>query len=361
MWAHLDSTACAEAGMRLRKAVEAFWVAVAISYTAAAGELPTASYPVDSMGDMMPRWDEANHRVLSYQTQTSAGQVAVQITSIDRSEPTVKINVLKDFPGAVKAVVVGVTPGADRSIAVACRVLYPQRARASGLKELILTYDPAGKLIKIWDVAPYEPRALSSDERGNVYSLGIRFDAHPPADYPMLVEYTPDGKIAREMLAASSFPAGVDPTEWSTETGSPSLKVFQDRVYLYAAGSGDAFVLDRSGNILSRYAVRRFFRDLAARNHYAARSLIEAVFDGEGNLCFDVGLGEPLIKGIPNSARIGGKLNLGSLQSSQWPLSREVAGKEIVLDRRMIGLTADGSVVSLVRARGEFSVEMTGR
>ena len=347
--------------MRSHKVVQVFCFTITLACFVGASEHPIASYPVESMGDMMPRWDEANHRVLSYQLQTSAEQVAVQITSIDRSEPTVKINVLKDFPGAVKAVLVGVASGADQSIVVACRIVYPKHSQAGALKELILMYDSTGRLTKVWDVAPYEPSAISSDEGGNIYSFGMRFDAHPPADYGTLVEYSPDGKIVSEMLAASLFPAAVDPTEYSTETGPGVLKVFHDRIYVYAARLSEIFVLDRSGNVVNRYKVQSFFRDLAARNHYAARALIEVAFDGEGNLYFDLGLSEPVIKGIPNSARIGGKLNPASLQSAQWPFPREVAGKEIMVDRRMIGVTADGSVVSQVRARGEFRVEITGR
>ena len=308
----------------------------------------------------MPRWDDANRRILSYRSQTSGAEYAVQITSIDPREHAVKINVLKEFPGASQAVLVGVAPSVDQSVVVACRIAYPKHSQAGALKELILTYDSTGKLIKVWDVAPYEPRAISSDESGNLYSLGIRFDANPPADYGMLVEYGPDGKVVREMLPASLFPAGVDPTE-STDIGPRSISVSGGRIYVYAAALDEVLVLDRSGNILNRFRVRSFFRDLAARNHYAARALIGVAFDGEGNFYFDVGLSEPTIKGIPDSARVGGKLNPSSMQSAQWPLPREVAGTEVLLDRRMIGVTADGSVVSQVRAKGEYSVEITGR
>jgi hypothetical protein len=43
------------------------------------------------------RWDETNHRVLSYRSQSPNGTAAIQISGIDGAQ-TVAINVLKDFP-----------------------------------------------------------------------------------------------------------------------------------------------------------------------------------------------------------------------------------------------------------------------
>jgi hypothetical protein len=117
--------------MRSRKAAGIIWL-ITFSCLAAATDSTIAAYPVDSMGDMMPRWDEANHRVLSYQLQNDSGQVAVQITSTDRSRQTVKISVLKDFPGAVQAILNGVAPGPDQSVVVACGLKYPDPTNERG-------------------------------------------------------------------------------------------------------------------------------------------------------------------------------------------------------------------------------------
>jgi hypothetical protein len=355
-----------EGGMRVQKAAGAFCLLMMLSRFAAATEPTMDSYPIDSTGNMMPRWDEANHRVLSYQLQTVADQVAVQITAIDRAQPTIRISVLKDFPGAVESIVVAVASGPDQSVLVACRLKYPSSNHGpSALKELILTYNGAGRLIKVWDVAPYEPTAIASDESGNVYSFGVRVDVfnttHVQPDYGMLVEYSPDGKVLRGMLPASLFPAGIDPSSYSSETGPRVISVSRDRIYVYAARVSEVFVLDRSGDILKRYSILNFARDLAARNHYAYRELIVAAFDSDGNLYLDMGLGEPTAKGIPDQMRIGAKLSGDLLHSSQWPFPREVVAKEITVDRRMIGTTADGSVVSLVRKKGECSVEISRR
>ena len=349
--------------MRAGRTARIFWLAIIFSCFANAADPFIASYPVQSMGDMMPRWDQGNRRVLSYQSQTASEQVGVQITSIDPSEPTVKINVLKDFPGASQAILVGIAPGPGRSIFVAGRLQYSKPEGGTALKEVILTYDASGKLIKVWDVAPYEPETIASDESGNVYSFGVRFDVFnrkgTAIDYGTLVEYSPDGKVVKEMLAASLFPRDVDPAEFTSETGSRVVSVTNDRIYVYASKTSEVFVLDRSGNLMRRYSILNITRDLAARNHYAVRELIEVAFDREGNLYFDMGLGEPTAKGLPNAVRIGAKLYSTSLESSQWPSPWEMVGKKITMDRRMIGINSDGSVVSLVRNRGRFSVEIT--
>jgi hypothetical protein len=202
------------------------------------------------MGDMMPRWDDANHRILSYQLLTGPDEFAVQITSIDRSQQTVKISVLKDFPGAVQAILRGVAPGPDPSVVVACGLKYPDPTNERGaFKVVILTYDPSGRLIKIWDIAPYAPATIATDESGNVYSFGVRGDIFnrkiPGPDYGTLVEYSPDGKIVREMLPASLFPKDVNPAEFSSETGSRVVSVTSDRIFVYASKTSEVFVLDR--------------------------------------------------------------------------------------------------------------------
>jgi hypothetical protein len=351
-----------EAFMKLHKVAGVLWMSIILSCFAFAIDQPIASYRIDSTRDMMPKWDDANHRVLSYQSQTATDPVGVQITSIDGTEQTVQVNVLKDFPGAVGAILVDIAPGLNRSVVVACRLKYPKHNNAPALKELILTYDFAGKLTKVWDVAPYEPSVISTDEGGNVYAFAVRFDVFGKTsgpDYGTLVEYSSDGKIVKEMLPSSLFPLDVDPAAYSGQTGPPFMRVSRDRIYVYAAMLSEVFVLDKSGAILKRYTTKSPIRELAAGNHYASREMIAGAFDSNGDLYFDVGLSDPVAKGLPNAMRVGAKLNAGSLQSSQWLNSRETAGKDVVLDKRMIGVTADGSVVCLVRARGDFSIEIT--
>ena len=84
----------------------------------------------------MPRWDDANHRILSYQLLTGPHEFAVQITRIDRSQQTVK---------------------------------YPDPTNERGaFKVVILTYDSSGRPIKIWDISgskllAIEPPAINRD------------------------------------------------------------------------------------------------------------------------------------------------------------------------------------------------------
>lgn len=350
-----------EVFMKLHKVAGMLWMLVALSSFTVALDQPIASYRIDSTRNMMPKWDDTNHRILSYQSQNATDPVGVQITSIDGAEQTVHINVLKDFPGAVRAILVDIAPGMDGSVVVACRLKYSRDNSPSALKELILTYDVAGKLTKVWDVAPYDVSVISTDEDGDVYAFAVRFDLFGKTsgpDYETLVEYSSDGKIVKEMLSSSLFPLDVDPTAYSGKAGPPFLRVSRDRIYVYAAILSEVFVLDRSGNLLKRYTTNGPIRDLASGNHYASREMIAGAFDSNGNLYFDMGLSDPVSKGLPSAMRVGAKLNAESLQSSQWPNPREIAGKEIVLDKRMIGVTRDGSVVSLVREGGDFRVEI---
>lgn len=344
--------------MKLRKVAWILWTLLTLTSLGGAIDRQVAAYRADAPQYMISKWDEANQRVLSFRSQTPKGPAEIQINGTDGSQ-AVTIDVTRDFPGAIAAVVSDVAAGPDRSLVAVCRIVYETpKLKPPKLKELILTYSSSGALTKIWDIAPYEGEAVSVDEDGNVYSFGVRFGAGNAADYGTIVEYSPDGKVVKEMLPMSLFPVDADPTRYDAKTGPCFLRASEGKIYVYAATLNEVFVLDRSGNISKRHTIGDFVRDIAASNHYASHEIGRGYFDSEGNLYFDMLLRDPVFKKLPDYMYVGARLNAASVGSSQWQVLKSTRP---LLDPRLIGVTADGSLVSLVRTDRGATVEITSR
>jgi hypothetical protein len=345
--------------MKLRKAWWILWMLLTLLGAAAAVDWQIATYRVDGPREMISKWDETNQRVLSYRNQTPRDPVAIQINETDGSQ-TVSINLIRDFPGAINAIVSDIASGPDRSLVAVCRIVYEVSKvnKAPSLKELVLTYSSTGTLTKVWDVFPYENEALSVNQQGHVYTFGERVDASNGANYGTVVEYDPNGKVVKEMLPLSSFPAGAEgPTTYQGKTGPCFLNVSRDKIYIYAAVLQKVYVLGTSGNLVRQYSTKSFLDNVAASNGYGSYEVGRGFFDSVGNLYFDMRLEDPILKWSPAYMFVAAKLDSEATRSSHWAIAKS-SGRPWV-DPRLIGVTADGSVVSLVdRADAGTSVEI---
>ncbi len=314
-----------------------------------------ATYRIEDPQYMISKWDETNQRVLSFRSQTSKFSAGIQITEIDGSK-AVRIDVVKDFPGAIGAVVSDVASGPGRSVVAVCRVIYETpKLKPPKLKELILTYASSGALIKIWDIAPYENGAISVDEDGNVYSFGVSIHAGKIEEKATIVEYSPDGKVLKEMLPLSLFPLNTNPTLFSIGTGPCLLSVSRDKIYVYAAILSEVFVLDKSGNILNRYTTKSAVRDIAAAHHYASYEIGRGFFDSDANLYFNLRLYDAVQKALPGQIFVAAKLDSEAKHFSQWPVAKTIQPWH---DPRLIGVAAEGFLVSLVATDSGTTVEI---
>jgi hypothetical protein len=205
------------------------------------------------------KWDDTTNEVVVYRDQHSRSEIPLEVydalTSAKRS-----LSVLKDFPQASQAFISNVGVGPGGTIVVICRLVTPGSTR---LKDLILSYGPSLTLEKVWDVAPYEPSAIAVDEQDNVYSLGTRYDE--PASglsYPILVVYDSQGRIKKEMLPRSVFPAITDPVMDNQKMGFVTIRVTDTRIFLYLPSVHDMLTLDRDGKILKQVDVREVYQRL---------------------------------------------------------------------------------------------------
>jgi hypothetical protein len=151
-------------------------------------------------------WKAEGGLVLSWRA-LSRDPTANQIDILDRkSRPVVSLNVLRPVPDAAEVSVYDVSARRGQMIAVAAvyRSKYPKMIRPAAA---LLIFDFNGELLSTFALEPSrEISRLEIDDNLNVWTLTSHSDDKDPSQVPMVVEYDSSGKIARELLARSTFP-----------------------------------------------------------------------------------------------------------------------------------------------------------
>ena len=120
----------------------------------------------------------------------------------DYNQRGADIDVFRDFPGAQAAYVDSVIAGPADATLIAVTLDFGNR----NIRDVILTYDSSGQLLKTWDPAPQYIEAIAySKDDDAVFVLGGRDlppGPSPPTD-PLLIEYSRAGRVLRAMAPAT--------------------------------------------------------------------------------------------------------------------------------------------------------------
>ena len=112
----------------------------------------------------------------------------------------------------------------------------------------LLIFNFSGQLLSAQALEPSRQIArLAVDDNSNIWTLTNH--AYPKADpskVPMVVEYTADGKIAREMLPRNLFPFHASNLRQDTETGAPAMGYGAGAVWFWLPGSTDLVTISTS-------------------------------------------------------------------------------------------------------------------
>ena len=109
------------------------------------------------------------------------------------------INIFKDFPGLQEFYGTSLTAGPEGTTLFATILNFG----GHNIRRVVLTYDSSDQLLKTWDPAPQyaEVIAYSKDDDA-IFVLGDRYvpDGRDAPDYPVLVEYSRDGRVLKNMI-----------------------------------------------------------------------------------------------------------------------------------------------------------------
>lgn len=228
-------------------------------------ELPPGEAAADS--GYKSRWDSVQDRLIIYRGDVSVPSVpAVRLFAADGS--SLPFYPLRDFPEARRMTIWSVAATPSGGVALAVIAEYgPRDVKPVPVKSLILTYDNLAKLRKVWEVKPYHHHQLAVDGVGNVFGLGNRGDVN--SDYPLLIKYSPEGKILNQTLSSSLFPGVGDNVILS---GSPKgeSEMFVDRqtLYVWIAPTQELFRFSLAGELIGRASLAEALRGAAEQTGY---------------------------------------------------------------------------------------------
>jgi hypothetical protein len=193
-----------------------------------------------------PEWDSTN-QVLFFSGSSPGSVVRAYVDSHQRGAD---IDIFKDFPGLQEANADSITAGPHGSTLIYATLEFGNR----NVRELILTYDSVGQLVKSWDPAPQYVEAIAySKDDDAIFVLGGRdLPTGPYAhNYPILIEHNRDGRALKTMAPASLLRDRDDSFNSSGQNGQPVLKVTKDRIYFYAPANHEVVMCDRDGIVLA--------------------------------------------------------------------------------------------------------------
>ena len=156
----------------------------------------------------LSEWDSTN-QVLFF-GNGSAG--CVVRAYVDGHQRGADIEMLKDFPGIQECYIETSTAGPDGTTLIATILNFGN----GNIQQPILTYDSSGKLVKSWDPAPQYVESIAySEDDDAIFILGGRDLPNGPyaPNYPLLVEYSRDGRVLKGMVPAGALKNAVPPVD----------------------------------------------------------------------------------------------------------------------------------------------------
>ncbi len=218
------------------------------------------------------RWD-ASHKVLflgvGVITRKGLRLIHSYENGIQRGSD---IDILKDFPDIEYGVVQDISASTAGTTVIAADLISVSPGGNAAInspegktaRHVILTYDSNDQLRAVWNLAPYYAIAITTDDLGNVYTIGEIGQGIGSKPYPLLVVYDPSGKGISEGLNSNVFKNGTSAFDDITdEYGAVSLSWVRGKLYIYAPTENEAIVCAGDGAILTQTPLGGVMQDIA--------------------------------------------------------------------------------------------------
>ena len=233
----------------------------------------------------LPAWDSTN-QVLFF--GYGAGPPGFFVRGyIDAQQRGADIDISKEFPGLQEVIVDGLTAGPDDTTLIAAILNYEKRHT----RRAILTYDSSGRLLRTWDPAPQYADAIAySKDDDAIFVLGDRDVPDGPnvPNYPLVVEYSREGLVLKDMVPADILKNRGDPFLQGGEIGQPALRVTKDRIYFYAPTNREVVVCDRNGVVLAHRSISDIVQQISTKDGFHLVQIHQIDFGDDGNIVLEL-------------------------------------------------------------------------
>jgi hypothetical protein len=231
----------------------------------------------------LPEWDSTNQAL--FFGHGTPGQPVRSYS--DETQRGADIDIFKDFAGIQDSYVESVTAGPDGTTLISAILSFG----GHNIRKLVLTYSPSGELLNIWDPAPQYARLIAySKDDDAIFVLGEREtpDGQIPPDSPLLVEYSRDGRVLKNMIPVNTLKDGGDSLLENGETGQPVLRVTKNRICVYAPTKGEAVICDRGGAFLAQRSISDIVNKLATQDGYRLVQTHRVDFNDAGDIVLEL-------------------------------------------------------------------------
>jgi hypothetical protein len=234
------------------------------------------------------RWDAA-HGVLFLGKNVMLRRTGRLLRSYreNGSQRGADIDLFKDFPDLQEASVDDFAAGPAGTTLIVAELIYSARL----VKHSLLTYDSAGALRAVVDIAPYSAEAITTDEQGNIFVLGEREDARegdPP--YPLLIKYDPSGNILGRAIYSNVFKDGSDAIQFFGFLGpgegmvSASVMLQGGNLYVYAPDQNEVLICAVDGKIVRRAKLDDVLSNVARADKVHRAAIADVAFLDENHV-----------------------------------------------------------------------------
>ena len=272
----------------------------------------------------------------------------------DGSQRGADIDLFKDFPDIQEATVDDFAAGPAGTTFIAAVLIYGPRT----VKNVVLTYDSAGYLRAVVDIAPYSAEAITADDQGNVFVLGERNDEREgDAPYPLLIKYDPSGNVVGRALNSNLFKDGSDGIQYfgrGYERVSASVSLQDGNLYVFAPDDNEVLVCTVDGKILRRAKLDDVLLSVARSDKVHRAAIADVGFSDENHVALY--LTEYVEPEEPNVTDISNMHTAAYLVDLTTKKFKLILRGEPGLNPGFVGVSGN-RLLTLARDKGGFEIQ----
>jgi hypothetical protein len=197
-------------------------------------------------------WTKAeNGLILSFRSGIWKDASVSQINIADgQGRSLLDLNVLRAVPEADGVSVYDVSARPSQLVSVAAVFTKGQGVRPA---DTLLLYDFQGNLLSALALEPSrEIDALEIDDQLNIWTVTAHADEKDPSTVPLVVEYSQNGKVIRELLPRKEFPLQAEIIKQNPTIGPLASGCAKGVFWFWLPGSTDLVAIRTSDGAVTR-------------------------------------------------------------------------------------------------------------
>lgn len=178
-----------------------------------------------------------NGLILTWQLLCSDSNASQINVFSEEGQPILSLNVLRLVPDALRVSIYDVSARPGREIAIAAVYRKAGKPYVRPVATLLL-FDFSGRLLSAHKLdRSHGIETLAIDDKSNIWTVTTYSGNKNPSTVPMVVEYTSDGTVAKELLTRDKFPFHAKEMQVGPEIGRVFAGYGSGEMWFWLPGS----------------------------------------------------------------------------------------------------------------------------